>query len=526
MALTGTGLIVVAPLAPVTPPPAPHLAALGIHLTAGGGDLGLQDLLNIPINLFNDMFNIPYVLFSAPYSVEGMIPNFPVDDQHVPGSGDLPAGETPGTAFDQYHGVSEWAWPLYNGPYDLDNDPGTFTGALNFLAGSLDYTGSWYESVPTNVWGWDTANTWNFPALIDVLTPWGHLGESMEANPIADNLNQLLEAEFPIAEPANKFFFHDLLGEVQNLFKVPLADLTGDNGYPLPESLNPVGSEPDPLGEGGYTYHEIWDGTTAHVDPSFGFAQILEHLTQDPADNPIQLPNLEDLYPALVHIYNASNVDFSPFDPGTDSFLFQAPLYVYGLPAIINGIVNGEHGLDPGAPDVIPASVWQPLGEALDSAFGPDTAFAHFVSDLTGRVQDLAEGSLNIFLPASDSLHETPSQVLSQVFSPGYVNASQTEIQQVLNDYAANHPDVSFGGGHDSDNSFESNLALVLAGNPNTEILSGHVSADDVSAAIAHSGLDNYPYEDVTNFDAGDIADALNGADASGFLGDFFGGIF
>ncbi len=501
VALAGASVIAVTPVEPVMPLPKPLLANLGVHLTAGEGDFSIDDLLNVPVNLLHDMINIPYYLFSAPYSVDSLIPNFTTDDQHVPGSGDLPDGEEPGTAADHYDDPSS-AWPLYNGPYDDSSDPDVFHGAINNLAGALDYTGSWYESVPTNVWGWDTANTWNFPAVISLLTPWAYDEDSVAGNPIADNFNQLMEAESPIASMDNKFFFHDPIGELTDQFQVPMDELTGENGYDLPEALNPVGSEADPLGDGGYPYHEIWDGPTAHVDSDLGFGQFFDSLTDDPADNPIQLPDPDDIYPSLVHMYEASNVDFSPFDPGTDSFFFQAASDVFGAPAIINGLINGDHGLDPGAPDLIPDSVSQPLGDALDSAIGPDTEFAHVVSDFAGRTQDLSEGMLNVFLPESDPAHETPTEVLSQVFSPGYVNASQTEIQDVLSDYADNHDGVSFGGDADS---YESNLALVLAGNSNTEILGGNVSADDVSEALAHSGIDNYDASGA-DYDPSDIA--------------------
>ncbi len=203
--LAGTSLIAATAVSPVTSAPKPDPVNPGVQLTSS------DDLLNVPINLLHDIANIPYYLFSAPYSTEGLVPNFTTDDQHVPGSGELPDDETAGTAADHYADSSS-AWPLYDGPFDSGNDADTFSGALNFLAGSLDYTGSWYESVPTNVWGWDTANTWNLPAVIDVLTPFAHDDDSAASNPIADNINQLMEAESPIASADNKFLFNDPLG--------------------------------------------------------------------------------------------------------------------------------------------------------------------------------------------------------------------------------------------------------------------------------------------------------------------------
>ncbi len=228
------------------------------------------------------------------------------------------------------------------------------------------------------------------------------------------------------------------------------------------------------------------------------------------------------MYSSLVHMYHAANVDFSPFDPGTDSFISQGAGDLFGAPAIINGLINGEHGLDPGAADLIPDSVTTQLGDALDGLIGPDTDLAENLADIAGRAQDLSEGMLDVVLPESDPLHESSADVLSQVSSAGYVNASQTDIQDVLGAYADDHDDMSFGG---DDDSYASNLALVLAGNANTDILGGEVSADDIDDAITNSGLDNYDASGA-DFDASDIADALNGAEESTVVGDLVVGLF
>lgn len=390
-ALTGAGLIAVTPVAPVAPPPAPHPVTDGVHLTAGGSDL--SDLLNVPINLFNDMMNIPYDLFEAPYSVNGMIPNFADEaaGQHVPGSG-LADANTIDDASD--------VWPYY---YNFDGDPDgdTFHGALNFLSGALDYTGSFYVSNPTNVFGWDTGNTWNLPAAIDVLLPWTHLGPDMADNPVADNLNTIAEAEFPEASADNAYFFMDLLGELKTLFTVPFSDLVA--GYTLPEegALNPVGAGNGPLGaplEAGLPYHDLWSGEHVTVDSTLGFGQYFDHLLADPTDNPIHPLDLSTILPTIGHIQQAINIDFNPLSAGEDSFIFQAAQYVYGIPFIINGIFNGANGLDPGGPDLIPASVWQPVGDALNAIIGPDSGLAQFLIAVDKPFDDFVN-SLSDFTP-------------------------------------------------------------------------------------------------------------------------------
>jgi hypothetical protein len=518
-ALAGAGLAVASQVMPVTPQP-PHSAAPGVALMSGDGGFDLGDLLNVPANLFNDIANIPYELFSAPYSVKGLIPNFTTGDEHVPGSGIGDDGATPGSGTDPDDPAS--VWPNYAGPFDGGPDDDTFHGALNFLSGSLDYTNSWLESFPTQVWGWDTGNPWNGSALLDVLFPFQYLGESAADNPVSDNVNKLFEAESPPADPGNVIYFHDPRGELDEQFSVPMSKLTGDDGYYLdPEdNLNNVGHDADPLGQGGETYHEIWSGTQDHVDADYGLGQIAASLTQDPADNPIRLPDLDDIYPTLVHSYHSLNVDFNILAPGTDSFVFQSAKDLFGIPFIINGSVNAEHGTDPGAPDVLPGDVWHPLGDALDKLIGPDTAFAQTVSDLAGRSRDLTEGLADIFLPQSDAQYQSPDQVLSEVFSPGYVNASGTDIQGALDDYAAENGGIDFGS---ADTFSEGDIATALVAGAPTDILGGDISPAEVARALANDGVSISGGD----FDAGDIADALNGgAVGDNTIGDLIGGVF
>jgi hypothetical protein len=375
--LAGAGLLAVTPIAPITPLSRPHVANLEVRLTTG------ESLLNIPVNLFNDIVNIPYQLLEAPYSVEGLIPNFTTDGEHVPGSG-LAAAGTIGQPSD--------VWPDYTPFGDGGPTDPTFHGALNFLAGALDYTGSFYVSNPTNVFGWDTGNPWNFSALIDTLLPIKDLGPH-----VAQNLNSIAEAEFPEASAANAYFFYDVLGELESLFTVPFSQL--ESGYTLPPegALNPVGAGNGPLGsptEAGLPYHDIWSGQHVTVDPSLGFDDFFQSLMQDPSDNPIHPLDLSSIYPAYAHLQQAINIDFNPFEPGADSFIFQAAKDVYGLPALINGIFNGAHGLDPGGPDIIPESVTNTLGNVLNAIIGPDSGLEKI---LVG-VNNLFDDFINLFV--------------------------------------------------------------------------------------------------------------------------------
>jgi hypothetical protein len=393
IALAGSSVIAVTPIAPVAPLPEPHVANFGVRLTAGED---LSGLFNIPVNLFHDIVNIPYDLLEAPYSIQGMIPNFTVDGQHVPGSA-LAADGTIQQPSD--------VWPLYFGPFDNIDPDGhstdpVFHGALNLLAGALDYTGSFYVSNPTNVFGWDTGNTFNLPALIDVLLPIKALGE-----PVGQNLNTIAEAEFPEASALNAYLFHDALGELKTLFTVPFSTLV--NGYTLPPdgALNPTGAGNGPLGppeEAGLPYHDLWSGEHVKVDSSLGFDDFVKSLMQDPNDNPIHPLDLSTLFPTYTHLQQAINVDFNPLEPGADSFIFQAAKDVFGLPALINGIFNGPNGIDPGGPDIIPESVTKTLGNALNEVIGPGSPLEQFL------VNDIGE-PFNAFINAFTDYPQPPA---------------------------------------------------------------------------------------------------------------------
>ncbi|OSC32176.1 hypothetical protein B8W67_15315 [Mycolicibacillus koreensis] len=356
-----------------------------VRLTDAVGDLlgGLDGIQNVPLNFLTDVVNIPYYLFNAPYGVDGLVPQFAADGQTVLEGFDYPG--LPGAL-------------VTSDPVDAT---GTSTGALNNLANALLYTGSWWQSSATNVWGWDTANPWNFSALLNTLIPIQPLSE-----PLGQNLNTIMAAEFPIAESANKFFFNDLLGELQTLFRVPLSDLAGGSGWTFPDpSTNPVGVGAGPLGfnPDGVTYPEIWSGVKPHLDPTLGLGfgetqdwggstNFLQSLTEPWSPDKIHLPDLQNAVPTLWNLYNSFNTDFSPFYlgadpqtgeliPGTDTMLIQGAKYLYGVPNIINGIFNGDNGgiFGPNFPNVIPTQLTEALGGPLNWLIGPNSEIANGV---------------------------------------------------------------------------------------------------------------------------------------------------
>lgn len=330
-ALVVAGGLIAAPLRPA----GPHAVGLDVRLVTD------SSLFNIPVNFVNDLLNIPYYLYEAPYTVtipedlqgisgvDGMIPNFVTGYDPGPGA-DLPAIEA-----------------LYDNVIDTGRFPdaaeGVFHGAMNFLAAALFYTGSWWYSSSTNVWGWDTANPWNFTALIDVLLPIKPLSE-----PLGANLNSYLQAELPIAAPENRFVMQDVLEEFgpKYFFGLPLSTL--HNGYTIPvdEALNPVGTGANPIGVGGDPYLEIWADKTVHVEPDFGLGRYFEHLMQDPADNPVHTVSPWAGLIAHQNLSDAMKVDFGNSAAGLDGFWLQLMPWLYSIPALVEGIINHLTGSD------------------------------------------------------------------------------------------------------------------------------------------------------------------------------------
>jgi transposase len=296
-ALVASSVIAVAPLAA---PPALDVAPPEVQLTSFIDEImdNPASLLNIPANLFNDIINIPYVLFSKPYSVEGLIPQFATDDQTVD-QGALDAladGKDFASAGMGHYAGFDGA---DNAAFAGLNDDGVpeFHGALGNLGAALQYTGSWWLSSPTNVWGWDTGNPWNYTALIKLL-PFPELSDSL-----AKNMNIVAEADFPEVQGCD-FTCPNIMGMIEAMSNTPSQQQLID-GYTFDESgttTNPINGLP-----------EIWAGTTVQLDPDEPWNNFVESLLQDPADNPIQLPDLGDIFTSTSSFLQGFWEDFELF---------------------------------------------------------------------------------------------------------------------------------------------------------------------------------------------------------------------
>lgn len=405
VALVGAGLVAATAVAPVISLPESPLVRAEVRLTDAVGDLlgGLDGIQNVPANFLIDLANIPYNLFSAPYDVTGRIPSDAADaaasgltwNNLLPITDPTPSEANPAFIWDNI--------PAHYGALNGDEPAGVY-GAINNLADALRFTDSWWASSPTNVWGWDTANPWNFTALINTLIPIKPLSE-----PLADNLNTIMAAEFPIATEANKFFMSDLLGELKTLFQVPLSDLVNGTFTFDPTQSNPIGLGADALGNGGHDFYtEFWNNDLPTLNPTLGLDSYWGHLTGSPAANPLNFPSLNDIVPTFVNAYQAMNIDFGLFPgpgsefSGTESFLFQGAEQLYGLPTALNGIINGTNGLLPGSGiQIIPDAVTNILGGGLNDLIGPDTLVAQTLSSLNEQLMTAIYSAMDVIAPGA-----------------------------------------------------------------------------------------------------------------------------
>jgi hypothetical protein len=296
-----------------------NLGGLGTDITSLFGGSG-SSLLNIPYNIFADIVNIPY------YESEAL-------QEYAYALG--PAGTT--------GGVEDWV-------------PSWFTGDF-YTAGG---TGSWYGESVGNTWGWDDGNWPQLDALLHIILPFeftNSLAQQVETFADAEFIDGAhLGCEFECANPLG-YLGGWLHGET------PLASLL--SGTTLPTTLedtvgvtessppvdvgniinlfNPQVNVPtvDGMTSGTGT---IWsDGVSAQLNLLDPLQAIAGNLTASPSSDPIQFPNIGDVFTNAVKLAQDMSNDFNPFQTG--SFLFWGAPTDYSLPAALAGILEEFTGI-------------------------------------------------------------------------------------------------------------------------------------------------------------------------------------
>jgi hypothetical protein len=266
----------------------------------GSFDLGSLfadgSLLNIPYNLFADVANIPF------YEAEAL-------QEYAYALG--PA--------DSIGGVANWI-PTGTNPTDISGD-------LYGVGG----TGSWYMESLGNTWGWDDGNWPQLDALLHVLLPFSFTEDFANQIQIFAQ-SELIDGahigcEFECANPLGY-----LLGWLHG--QTSLESLF--SGTTFPDTIQGIVGEP--------TFPVTWFGEPgAQLNLLEPFQAIADNLTASPADNPIQFPDLGEVFGNAVKLGEDFTNDFNPFVEG--SFVYWGAPTLYSIPAAIGGTIQDFTGI-------------------------------------------------------------------------------------------------------------------------------------------------------------------------------------
>lgn len=289
---------------------------------------------------------------------------------------------------------------LLNIPFNLFqqivNIPNTEVEAMNVLASSLLYTGTWFTPSATNVWGEDPADPGHFMGLVDMLIPFKEISGlgSPEIDPealaagtagLGQQLAMLAAAELPSnaacdlecsplhpTSPITGAFIIDftlwslaLLTGVQKQpliegwNQVPLSELT--SGYTFPTAVSPIsgvgpgGAVPgdDVFGFPGTTTGPDgenllpWSNLTFTLNPLGPVENFYNSLLAPPDISAFVFPTFEEMGRALQALAAGMVVDFYPFVPGSPECWGQCD-----LPDFLSatGIVQAIGDVWPGNP--------------------------------------------------------------------------------------------------------------------------------------------------------------------------------
>ncbi len=254
---------------------------------------------------------------------------------------------------------------------DTVNIPAYEVDAMNYEAAALLFTGSWWVSNATNVWGTDPADPPKYIGGAMLLLPNPYLSK-----PIGNMLAAMAIAELPVnstcgttlcppfvpfdAEGAFRAYLGlDAFPIINNFFTVPLSALytgyTFDPEAPGQQSFggyvptNPFGpdydlpgTQPGPNG----TYLMPWAGDHVNLTDATAdmWTNYVAHLMADPADNAVRIPTGQDFGRALTNLFAGGVVDFNPFTPG----MSYCPTCEWPEAITPEGIVGALSAADPG----------------------------------------------------------------------------------------------------------------------------------------------------------------------------------
>jgi hypothetical protein len=220
----------------------------------------------------------------------------------------------------------------------IANIPANEINAMNNLANSLFFTGTWWVGSPTNIWGIDPADPPKIQALAEIFAPFPAVSK-----PLAEQLTILLAAELPVnaacgattcppfvplqpitgIPPIDQIIHWALILTglepfplLNNAFRVPLATLM--SGYTFGPVTDPAGPVAPGYGYPGTTGPDNqmpWANTTAKLDPFAPITSFITSLMEPPTG--IKIASPEEVITAFTNLFKALWVGFYPFVPGS-----------------------------------------------------------------------------------------------------------------------------------------------------------------------------------------------------------------
>jgi hypothetical protein len=346
---------------------------LGNLGASGTSSFDLASLLNIPYNIFADIVNIPYyeslALQEYAYALG-------------------PAGSV--------GGVADWIPP---GATVADGGVDVINGQDYYALGG---TGSWWMESMGNTWGWDNGNWPQVDGLIHFLLPlpWTEgLTETIQSfaqSALIDG--SAVNCEFECSNVLG--YLGGWLTHLGNVFSstypVTQTDTIGSN---VPGVIN--------VGPPGTEDLAIWSGQPGQLNLLAPLEAIWNNAIESPADNPIMLPNIGDVFTNLVKLGGDVLNDFDPFIQG--SFVYWGAPTLYSVPSSIGGLVHSftlglipnefvlaNNGAEPlsgytdGPSSLLPglAEGFQYLLNGLEGYFNPATYGASATDAMLGSLGD------------------------------------------------------------------------------------------------------------------------------------------
>ena len=259
--------------------------------------------------------------------------------------------------------------------YAVANIPYNEVQAINQLAGSLFFTGSWWVASATNIWGTDAGDPGHFESLASLAIPFPAISDTL-----GHQLAMIAAAELPVSsscglangcspvtppDPITGLRGLDgiinlaavviglkSLPLIDNWFKVPLSELM--SGYTFPTVVSPDGPAYDGFGFEGTHPDPVtgepvlpWSGTTFTWNPLAPLQNFYDSLTATPppAAEAIHPVTADEVIRAGQALLAGLVVDFDANVPGSPACARECVLPdALTVPAIVKFIGDAYPG--------------------------------------------------------------------------------------------------------------------------------------------------------------------------------------